>query len=263
MHRGRLPGSHSLPHERHFREGTGRYRLGMDPGNDRAASVEELLLERLGGSGLPVRTENLVVASLLGEAELAAVVSGEAGPGPRPVPGATADAMPPARVYLQSIVVEGFRGIGPQAALRLQPGPGLTLIAGRNGSGKSSFAEAAELVMTGDNKRWSGRTAVWRAGWRNLHTHGPSRICVELAVDGQPGVTKVTREWPQGCELDDAAVFAQAHGAPRQPLSALGWQQPVGLYRPPTCSMLRNRTNPGWPEWRSLSCGCQPERTSR
>lgn len=204
----------------------------MDAEHRKAVSVEELVFDRLGGSGLPARAENLVVAALLGEAELAAVVRAGAEPGSLRAPAATAEAAAPERVYLQSVVVEGFRGIGPQAAVRLQPGPGLTVIAGRNGSGKSSFAEAAELAMTGDNKRWSGRTAVWRAGWRNLHTQGLSRVCVELAVDGQAGVTRVTREWPPGCELDDATAFAQAHGSPRQPLSALGWQRPLELYRP-------------------------------
>jgi AAA domain len=91
-------------------------------------------------------------------------------------------------VYLRSIEVEGFRGIGPRATLRLKPGPGLTVVAGRNGSGTSSLAEAAELVLTNDNKRWSGRTQVWRDGWRNLHTTGDSRIGVELTADGQAGV---------------------------------------------------------------------------
>jgi hypothetical protein len=35
----------------------------------------------------------------------------------------------------------GLRGIGPRQTLELVPGPGLTVVAGRNGSGKSSFAE--------------------------------------------------------------------------------------------------------------------------
>lgn len=43
--------------------------------------------------------------------------------------------------YLTSLAVEGFRGIGPRQTLTLTAGPGLTIIVGRNGSGKSSFAE--------------------------------------------------------------------------------------------------------------------------
>jgi AAA domain len=124
---------------------------------------------------------------LLGDQELDAVLSGTtaAGDGP-PQPQAAAES-PFVGLYLRSMEVEGFRGIGPKAALRLQPGPGLTVVAGRNGSGKSSLAEAAELALTSDNARWSGRTQVWRDGWRNLHTTSESRIGMELTADGQAG----------------------------------------------------------------------------
>src|SRR4051812_12111279 len=51
--------------------------------------------------------------------------------------------------FLSSISVLGFRGIGRQARLDLYPAPGLMVVSGRNGSGKSSFAEALELALTG------------------------------------------------------------------------------------------------------------------
>lgn len=63
----------------------------------------------------------------------------------------------PPGIYVSSISVEGFRGIGPSATLPLQPGPGLTLVVGRNGSGKSSFAEGLELLLTGHNLHWEGK----------------------------------------------------------------------------------------------------------
>jgi DNA repair exonuclease SbcCD ATPase subunit len=175
----------------------------------------------------------LVLAAVLGDNELAAAVDGtaEAGPASKPPEAKPGPGTP--ELYLQAIVVEGFRGISKQAALRLQPGPGLTVVAGRNGSGKSSFAEAAELAMTGDNKRWSGdRSAVWREGWRNLHTSGETRICAELAAEGQPGIIKVVREWPAGATLNGATSYMQAHGQPRQPLTAADWSPQLELFRP-------------------------------
>jgi predicted ATPase len=197
------------------------------------ASVEDLIANRLDGSGLPDSVSNIVVAALLGENELSAAIDGteQAQSSPAP-PEETTDRTAP-ELYLQAILVEGFRGIGTQAALRLQPGPGLTVVAGRNGSGKSSFAEAAELALTGDNKRWSGdRSAVWRDGWRNLHTSGETRICAELASAGRPGVIEVVREWPAGARLDGATSYVQAHGQPRQPLAEADWSHQLELFRP-------------------------------
>jgi hypothetical protein len=59
-----------------------------------------------------------------------------------------------APIFLTTISVAGFRGIGRQARLDLYPAPGLMVVSGRNGSGKSSFAEALELALTGTSYRW-------------------------------------------------------------------------------------------------------------
>ena len=197
------------------------------------ASLDELIAGQLEESGPPGLAADLVLAAMLGDDELAATLSDTDGTGPATAaaePGPTA--AEPAHLYVQSIIVEGFRGIGPQAALRLQPGPGLTVVAGRNGSGKSSFAEAAELALTGDNKRWSDRSAVWREGWRNLHTPGDSKITIEVAADGQQGTIKVTRDWPPGVALDGVTSYVQVPGAPRKPLDTMGWSTPLELFRP-------------------------------
>jgi AAA domain len=196
------------------------------------ASVQDLIADQLDHAHLSERAADFVLAALLGEDELAAAVSGtdEAERAPAPA-SADAPAAAPA-LYLRSIIVEGFRGIGSQAALRLLPGPGLTIVAGRNGSGKSSFAEAAELALTGDNKRWSGRTAVWRDGWRNLHSPDVSSIQVDLTADGQPGIFRVTRHWSPGADLDTAQSVIQAHGQRQQPLATADWARQIELFRP-------------------------------
>jgi recombinational DNA repair ATPase RecF len=136
------------------------------------------------------------------------------------------------RAYLKAITVEGFRGIGPKVTLLLQPGPGLTLVTGRNGSGKSSLAEAAELALTGQNRRWTDRAAVWKEGWRNLHRPAAPAITVEMTEDGQPGTTTVAMRWAAGADLDDADVFFAVGDSPRQPLAAKGWTKSLELYRP-------------------------------
>src|SRR5438552_5778301 len=108
---------------------------------------------------------------------------------------ATSAATRLAGAYLASLTVQGFRGIGPKQKLTFTPGPGLTIVIGRNGSGKSSFAEAMEVLFTGDSKRWSARSKVWKEGWRNLHQPHPTTIDAEMLLEGA-GSTRVACEWP-------------------------------------------------------------------
>jgi recombinational DNA repair ATPase RecF len=195
-----------------------------------SASVETLICDRLAESDLPGPVADLVIAALLGDADLNAVLEADADERPLRLP-AEAESGMPAGVYVQSVTVQGFRGIGAEAKLRLPPGPGLTLVVGRNGSGKSSFAEAAELAVTGVSRRWSKNTAA-RAGWRNFHVAGTSQITVELATDGQAGTTTVVREWPPGTGLEEAAAYVQESGGPRQRGGMPGWAGSLELYRP-------------------------------
>jgi recombinational DNA repair ATPase RecF len=133
-------------------------------------------------------------------------------------------------VYIRSVTVEGFRGIGAAATLELAPGNGLTLVVGRNGSGKSSFAEAVELLTTGSNRRWSTRSKVWREGWRNLH-HGSSEVRVEFVFEGD-GATTAIQQWPADAEVEKGTRTIQRAGGKKAPLESLGWTRSLELYRP-------------------------------
>jgi recombinational DNA repair ATPase RecF len=133
--------------------------------------------------------------------------------------------------YLRSITVEGFRGIGRPATLALVPGPGLTLVVGRNGSGKSSFAEAFEQLLTGETFRWANRTKEWSDGWRNLH-HPHAAVRAELALEGERTPCVVVSQWADEADLDGAESWAQVTGKARTALDALGWTVALETYRP-------------------------------
>ena len=132
--------------------------------------------------------------------------------------------------YIKSVTVEGFRGIGAPSTLELPPGNGLTLVVGRNGSGKSSFAEAMELLTTGTNRRWSTRSKVWREGWRNLH-HESSELRVEFVFEGD-GVATAIEHWPADGDLENGTRTIQRANGKKSPFESLGWTRSLELYRP-------------------------------
>ncbi|TDD70269.1 recombinase RecF [Jiangella aurantiaca] len=174
----------------------------------------------------------LVLAALESDDELAAAVRTDRSEGSVPRPPAPPESAPPVGAFVTSIRVEGFRGIGPAAELTLHPSPGLTVVAGRNGSGKSSFSEALELALTGNSYRWSKRTAVWSEHWRNLHHSASASILVGLAEEGT-GTTTVGVDWADGAGLGDRQVWVQRSGGRRESgATSLGWSRPLELYRP-------------------------------
>ncbi|MFC0506668.1 AAA family ATPase [Micromonospora costi] len=195
----------------------------------RTDPLVELIFNRLADDHVPDNTAEVVLAALTGETDLAAALDGDS---TSLAPVTPVAAEPPAQIWLSSITVAGFRGVGPERTLPIGPGPGITLVVGRNGSGKSSFAEAVELALTGDSARWADRTSVWRTGWRNLHTPDPCWIDVQLRVDGVARPVAVSRSWPLGAGLADAEVTVTSERGRHADLAELGLARPLALYRP-------------------------------
>ncbi|MCH9703140.1 MAG: AAA family ATPase [Actinomycetia bacterium] len=180
-------------------------------------------------------TVYLVAAALRGDAELAEQLGGDA-PTPQRPETTTPDGSAPLRAFLRSITVQGFRGIGSRATLELNPYRGITVISGRNGSGKSSFAEALEYALTGESYRFANRAKHWRDSWRNVHSGEPAAIEVDFAMepdDDRGGSSAaVGADWPPGGGLADCRRWSQIKGQRRQPVAALGWDQALITHRP-------------------------------
>jgi len=192
--------------------------------------LESIILGRLDADDkLGERTRALVIGACHGVEALDATLEGKAPKHSKKAGTKAPSARNPA--YLQSIEVQGFRGVGPPASLPITTGPGLTLVVGRNGSGKSSFAEALELLLTGDNSRWSTRSAIWKEGWRNLH-QSDARIDAEFVVEGAKGTTVVSREWKPDAKLEEAETVVSAQGSKTSDLETMGWAGAVEMYRP-------------------------------
>jgi len=169
------------------------------------------------------------LAALEGQAELDALLDE---PGPRPPVPPPVHAQPGVRVWLERIHLEGFRGVGPSATLNLAAGPGLTLVVGRNGSGKSSFAEGLELALTGTSERWEGRPNVWREGWRNLHAADGTTVQVTFRAEEHPEPLVVERQWIASDELDGGRASVRRGSEDLPGIAGLGWTAPLSAFRP-------------------------------
>src|SRR3984957_3916597 len=178
---------------------------------------------------LSEQATDLLLAALEGDESLSAQLGGQAQPRSKATDITTAPA--PAGAYLQSLTVSGFRGIGVAATLKVMPRPGLTLVVGRNGSGKSSFAEALEVLLTGDLRRWEKLPAVWRQGWRSMHCPDQARIMAEFVIEGT-GPAKAQRIWPKGADFAGSTVTAQVAGEKQAGIERLGWISALTDYRP-------------------------------
>jgi AAA domain-containing protein len=122
--------------------------------DDAELGLQELLFNRVvADPALPARCKDLLVAAFDSDLQLAATLrGGTAATSPGSARPARPDSL--AEIYLRAVRVRGFRGIGPKACLDLRPGPGLTVVTGRNGSGKSSFAEAARVCSASPRSRF-------------------------------------------------------------------------------------------------------------
>ncbi|MGH3244732.1 MAG: AAA family ATPase [Trebonia sp.] len=194
-----------------------------------------IMLERLDRYRLSDEAADLLLAALDGDEALAGQL--REGAAERYAPAAPqANAKDPVGAYLNSVTVAGFRGIGAPSTLTVNPGPGLTLIVGRNGSGKSTFAEALEALLTGTVQRFeSARTSAQREGWRSKHAEGTPEITAEFLIEGN-GQAVVNRSWPDiagnGAEFGKSRAWLQVRGAKRGSIDELGWDAALREHRP-------------------------------
>ncbi|WFE22484.1 AAA family ATPase [Solwaraspora sp. WMMD937] len=196
--------------------------------NDTLTLYQELA-DRLQQREVPDKVNGLVLAAFQGDEPLDAVVRGDALP-VQPEAGEVDGGRPQA--FLEEIRIAGFRGVGQPATVGLVPKTGLTVFIGRNGSGKSSFAEAVEFTLTEDSLRWAQRPQAFRDGWRNLHHHGAPEIRLTMRLDTGEPVT-INRTWPAGTtDLASATVTTTQGDAAMSPGQLPEWISQADRYRP-------------------------------
>ena len=179
----------------------------------------------------------LILAALEGEIQFDAYLRSGTAPESAVHPASRHEKVASQGVFLRSIHIQAFRGIGDGATLHLEPTPGLTVVAGRNGSGKSSFAEGLEVLLTGDTYRWKNKASKqWADQWRNIHDDGPPEVVVEMVEENSGPLTMATR-WEAGAtdvssHVTTVQKTTQGTKGRVQDAGDLGWSTPLETFRP-------------------------------
>lgn len=210
--------------------------MDVQQGIEHTQLIDSILDLADADASLSEEAKLLVLAALQGDEGLEHALTGVYPNRPTRSASCEQEQVEPAGAFVKSIRVEGFRGVGPKADLPLEPTSGLTIVAGRNGSGKSTFAEAFEFALTGKSYRWDSKrkkSVVWTEHWRNIHHSGSCGIRIDLAEESV-GVSTIGVGWADGArKLEDRSTWVQRPGQPREAgLGSLGWERAIELYRP-------------------------------
>ncbi len=122
-------------------------------------------------------------------------------------------------VWLRELSVAGFRGAGAQAVspengeatpvrLALPCRPELTVLTGRNGSGKSSLVEALEWSCTGRVERTESLPDPFKKAQTNRHVAGGERVAVTFEIDGDTKTFTRTQLDANGTDATLAGLFS-------------------------------------------------------
>lgn len=201
----------------------------MTRSDPRQSNLAEWTRRYLADEGVDEGAAAIIRAAVTGDGALEAVLAGE-------------DFEPEAKdadqnrategVFLQRLEVAGFRGIGPGAFIGFEPMPGLTIVSGRNGSGKSSFSEAMEIALTGFAHRWNKTNTQFEPEYRNLHQSDHCHVFLDLLHEGkEPSRIEVNWE-PEADRESFRRILHRGSQLPEDGLGSLGWEDALVTYRP-------------------------------
>ncbi|TIQ26101.1 MAG: chromosome segregation protein SMC, partial [Mesorhizobium sp.] len=115
-------------------------------------------------------------------------------------------------VYLSSINIEDFRTFG-EFSVELPAAPGLLLLTGTNGLGKSSFFDAIEWALTGNIRRFTpyvsrqGNTVIPDRDYLTRNGADPDSHAVTLQFSEGESIRRSASQKPSAAEV--AALLAR------------------------------------------------------
>lgn len=115
-------------------------------------------------------------------------------------------------VYVSKIDIRNFRTFGPNFSLSIPPGPGLIIVYGMNGLGKTTFFEALEWLLTGDVRRIDDAKEPRSPLAKHLTRRGAEPKSHFVAATFGPDQKRISRseaEQPSASEFNDLLVSTE------------------------------------------------------
>jgi DNA repair exonuclease SbcCD ATPase subunit len=115
-------------------------------------------------------------------------------------------------VYASKIDISNFRAFGPNFSLSIPPGPGLVIVYGMNGLGKTTFFEAIEWLLTGHVRRIDDAKESRSPLANHLTRRGAEPKSHFVAATFGPDEKRISRsetENPSASELTDLLVSSE------------------------------------------------------
>jgi ABC-type taurine transport system ATPase subunit len=123
-------------------------------------------------------------------------------------------------IYLRSVEFSNFRVYGDSYAYEFPAGPGVTLITGGNGLGKTSFFDGVEWALSGQVARFSG-----------VHVDGRRKAQDPLTRIGAPENShRVSLQFSEGVPIDRGAGFETNEAGIARLLKQPGWAEIADLH---------------------------------
>lgn len=133
-------------------------------------------------------------------------------------------------MYLSRVEISDFRAFPPDFMFDLMPGPGVTLLVGQNGLGKSTFIEAIEWCLTGGVRRLTDLQDGRSRSTDFLRRRSPdgtqaNEYFVQLTYASEPTV-QFRRHTKTGLTSPNAAT-APTNAEVISALKAENWKEPI------------------------------------
>lgn len=148
--------------------------------------------------------------------------------------GAGPDLVSGRRWSLIRVAVQGYQGVTEPLTIDLDPSPGITVLIGRNGSGKSSVADAIETALHGEPRAPSTTGSGGNAPlWDREHCHRDAdEAHVEVTLLAGPETLTLGVRLGSDGTITRSAVHAKGGTRTEVDLAATPWSSALAGHRP-------------------------------